>query len=75
MKGTAEDAQKIVDELSGTGEPVFKPNGEWNNKEKVATNKVIGVNVDPNTMKETDTTKSTIYYSKTGSHIVPRKED
>ena len=75
IKGTAEDAQMLVNELSGTGEPVFKPNGEWNNKEKVAASKVIGVNIDPNTMKETDTTKATIHYSKTGSHIVPRKED
>ena len=25
-------------------------------------------------LEETDTTKATIHYSKTGSHIVPRKE-
>lgn len=74
INGTVEDAQKLVDELSGTGELVFKPNGEWNNKEKVEANKVIGVDVNPSTMKETDTTKATIHYSKTGSHIVPRKE-
>ena len=74
IKGTAEDAQKLVNELSGTGEPVYKPNGEWNNREKVIADKVIGVNVDPNTLKETDTTKATIHYSKTGSHIIPRRE-
>lgn len=75
IKGTAEDAQKLVDELSGTGEPVYKPNGEWNNKEKVTADKVIGVNIDPKTLKETDTTKATIHYSKTGSHIIPRKDE
>lgn len=75
ISGTIEDAQKLVDELSGTGEPVYKPNGEWNNKEKVTANKIIGVNIDPNTMKETDTSKATIHYSKTGSHIIPRKEE
>lgn len=75
MKGTVEDAQKLITELSGTGEPVYKPNGEWNNKEKVVADKVIGVNIDPNTMKETDTSKATIHYSKTGSHIIPRKEE
>jgi len=75
MKGTVEDAQKLITELSGTGEPVYKPNGEWKNKEKVVADKVIGVNIDPNTMKETDTSKATIHYSKTGSHIIPRKEE
>ena len=75
IKGTVEDAQKLIEELSGTGEPVYKPNGEWNNKEKVTADKVIGVNIDPKTMQETDTAKATIHYSKTGSHIVPRKEE
>ena len=75
IKGTAEDAQKLVNELSGTGEPVFKPNGEWSNKEKVASDKTIGTNVDPDTGDATDTKKATIHYSKTGSHIVPRKDN
>lgn len=73
IKGNLQDAQKLVDELSGTGELVYKPNGEWSKKEKVSSNKMIGVVVNPTTMEETETKKATIHYSKTGSHIVPRK--
>lgn len=74
INGTIDDAQRIVDNLSGTGEPVYKPNGEWNNKEKVIADKIIGVDVDPVTGSETKTKSATIHYSKTGSHVVPRKD-
>lgn len=73
--GTQEDAQKLVDELSGTGEPVIDSKGNWTNKERVNGNKIIGVHVDQDSEKETETSKATIIYSKTGSHIVPRKDD
>jgi hypothetical protein len=71
--GDAADAQKIVDKLHGTGEPVFKPSGEWNYKEKVLSDKPIGVNIDVNGIEQ-ETRKATIHYSKTGTHVVPRKE-
>jgi len=35
----------------------------------------IGVDVDGKTQKETPTDKATIHYSKTGTHLVPRKEE
>ena len=75
INGTLEDAQKLVDELSGTGEPILDSNGKWTNKERVQQESIIGVHVEQDTKKETETNKATIIYSKTGSHIVPRKED
>lgn len=74
LYGEIGEAQKLVDDLQGTGEPVFKPSGEWNNKEKVVSDKPIGVNVDP-LGEEQETRKATIHYSKTGTHVVPRKEN
>jgi hypothetical protein len=72
--GSLDDLQSLVNDLHGTGDMMYKPSGEWNNKEKVIANKKIGVNVDPMTKEETETCKAMIHYSKTGSHIVPRKE-
>lgn len=72
--GSLEDAQSMVDALSGTGQPVMA-NNEWQNKERVSSDRIIGVHIDPNTMEETETRNGLIIYSKTGSHIVPRKED
>ena len=67
--------QKLVDELSGTGSPVLDAKGNWTNKERVQADSIIGVHVEKKTKKETETNKALIIYSKTGSHIVPRKED
>lgn len=74
MYGDIESIQRLVDDLHGTGELVYKPNGEWNNKEKVVADKKIGVNVDIETGDKSETSKATLHYSKTGTHIVPRKE-
>lgn len=68
-----EEAQRIIDEQSGTGEPIMV-NGKWTNKERVKSTSFIGVHVDPVTKEETKTKCGLIIYSKTGSHIVPRKE-
>lgn len=74
IDGSPEDAQRLVDQLSGTGEPLFSRTGEWLNKERVQSNQVIGTHVDPSTGKETRTKRAMIIYSKTGSHIYPAKE-
>ena len=66
-------AQDLVDEFAGTGDPVIV-NGEWKRKERIRSDNVIGVHVDPETGKETETKNGIIIYSKTGSHIVPGKE-
>lgn len=52
----------------------LKQDERWANKELVEAKEVIGINVDRNSMEETESTKATIHYSKTGTHIVPRKE-
>lgn len=74
IDGSLEDAQRLVEELSGTGIPLFSRNGEWLNKERVQSDHVIGTHVEPDTGKETKTKKGMIVYAKTGSHIYPAKE-
>ena len=74
LDGDLDFAQMLVDELSGTGEPVLDRNGNWTNRERVVYKKKVGVNVDDSTLKETRTDKLMIVYSNTGTHIYPRKE-
>ena len=70
-----EEAQKLVDELKGSGKPIFDNNGEWQHKERVVASDYVGTHIDLETGKETQTKNLTIIYSKSGCHIVPRKED
>lgn len=70
-----DEAQKIVKELCGTGEPIFDSNGDWTHKERVSCKNIVGVHVNAVTGEETETDKLMIIYSKSGSHIVPRKGD
>lgn len=74
LYGDTTFAQKLVDELSGTGEAMLDSKGQWLHKEKVAADKLVGVHVDLNGV-ETPTKSAMIVYSKTGTHIYPRKED
>lgn len=67
-------AQKIINEKSGTGLLVYDRNGLWKHKELIDCNEVIGVDINKSTMEETPTDKGTIHYSKSGTHLVPRKE-
>ena len=69
------DAQRLVDELKGTGTPIFDSNGEWTRKERVSCSVYVGKHVDISTGEETPTKNLTIIYSKTGTHIVPRRSD
>lgn len=73
INGDLEYAQKLIDELSGTGTPVRDDNGNWCNMERVIASHTIGYQVDPDTEEETPTDKAMIRYSKTGAHIHPRK--
>lgn len=75
INGTLEDAQRLVDDLSGTGDSMIDENGNWLHKERVQADHVFGIHVDWETGKETETSKGMIIYSKTGTHIIPRKED
>ena len=75
IKGNVEDAQKFVDKLSGTGKPIIDSKGNWTNKERVEASETLGVHINPDDNSETETKKATIVYSKTGSHIIPRKDE
>lgn len=72
---STEDSQRLLDELKGTGEPIFDKNGDWTRKERVVHPDFIGTHVDVLSGKETKTKNLTIIYSNTGCHIVPRKDD
>lgn len=72
--GNIEDAQRLVSELSGTGTPIMDSKGNWTNKERVESKDILGTYVDVNKGTESKTTKAIIVYSKTGSHIIPRKD-
>lgn len=74
LNGDMDYAQKLVDELSGTGQPLVNvKTGAWLRKEKVVSTDIVGVHVDRDG-NETTTNKAMISYSKTGTHIYPRKE-
>lgn len=73
LNGDVQYAQELVDKLSGTGIPVLDRNDNWTGKEKVVNTSDIGVYISPNNNKEENTKAAMIVYSKTGSHIYPRK--
>ena len=70
--GTVADAQRMINELSGTGEPVMVKN-KWIQQERVSASNIIGVYNNPKTGKSMKTNKAMIVYSKTGAHIYPGK--
>lgn len=72
IDGDLEYAQELVDKLSGTGEAVCNKPDNWLRKEKVISPHIIGTHVDEDGV-ETKTNKAMIVYSKTGTHIYPRK--
>ena len=73
LDGNLDFAQDLIDLLAGTGEAFIDESGNWNRRERVEAPYIIGTHVDMNGI-ETKTKKAMIVYSKTGSHIYPRKE-
>jgi hypothetical protein len=71
LDGDLDYAERLINELSGTGEALTDRNGIWNHKEKVINPDEIGTNVDQYTGEETRTNVGIISYSKTGTHIYP----
>ena len=69
------EAQEIINQKSGAGIVVLDKNGKWKNKELINCDSQIGIDVDSNSGEDTSTDKGTIHYSKTGTHLVPRKEE
>ena len=53
--------------------PLLDKNGNWLRKEKFTDTKAIGVHLDING-KKVETDAGMIVYSKTGTHVYPRKE-
>lgn len=72
--GELADTQMLYDQLKGTGEPVYGSDRNWLNKERVSSDRTIGVWIDKNGEKF-ESSSAMIVYSKTGSHIYPRKEE
>lgn len=72
--GDLEFAQELVDKYGGKGIPLRDKNGNWLHKEKFDDSSVIGKHVDKYTGVKTETNKGMIVYSKTGTHVYPRKE-
>ena len=73
--GTVADAQRLVDKYGGTGKLIPAQNGQWTRKERITCDSPIGVHVDKSTGVKTVTNKATIIYSKTGTHVMPRKDE
>lgn len=74
LDGDEEFAEKLYKELRGTGNAIMDSNGNWTNKERVNTGRVVGNHVEPKEHTETKTKSLVIAYSRTGSHIYPTKE-
>ena len=73
LYGDTKFAQKLVNELSGTGK-LLKTKSGWIHKERVTSAYDIGVYTDIEG-KQTPTRNAMIVYSNTGTHIYPvRKE-
>lgn len=75
LDGDVEYAQKLVDKYGGKGDPVIDGNGDWTHKEKIEDSHIIGTHVDGRSGVETRTNMGMIVYSKTGTHVYPRKEE
>ena len=68
------EAHDVINAKNGTG-VILKDKGGKPVKERIDCGRTIGVDIDKNTREETITDKGTIHYSKTGTHLVPRKEN
>lgn len=68
-----EECQEIVEKFSLTGKMLYTSSGEWNHKEQIKTDKIIGCAIDKDGNRY-DTHYAIIHYAKTGTHIVPRRE-
>ena len=75
IQGDLTTAQKLVQELSGTGSSVILKDGRWLKKERVIAKEAVGVCVSQETGKEAKTNKLMIHYGKKGTHIYGRRDE
>ena len=74
LYGTIEDAQRLVDKYSGTGEPKLDRRGNWTHKEFVTADHIVGESVNPETGIGSPTHRFAIHYGKRGTHVAPMEE-
>lgn len=75
LDGDLDFAQTLVDKYSGKGEAVIDGHGNWTHKERFSDINTIGIHIDKHTGMESKTKGGTIVYSKTGTHVYPRKDE
>lgn len=68
------DIQELVNKYAGNGELKFKHDENWNKVEIIEIDEYIGMYISKNKTEIYETKRFSIHYSKTGIHIVPRKE-
>ena len=73
--GDEKHAEYLYNKLKGTGVAVLDINGDWLNLERVSSDKIEGVYKSADDAVQLETKNLMIVYSKTGSHIYPRKGD
>ena len=71
--GDLNTAERLINQYSGTGDPLLKRNNEWNNKERIVTDHNIGIHIDKDTGTKTPTNCFIIHYGNSGAHIVPAR--
>lgn len=74
LYGDLDYAQRLVDKHSEKRTPLLDKNGNWLRKEKFTDTKAIGVHLDING-KKVETDAGMIVYSKTGTHVYPRRSN
>lgn len=74
LDGDLSTAQKLFDELHGTGTAVYDKNNLWLRKERVQANEKVGHYRDGRG-GDVPTGDLMITYSKKGSHLYPRKKE
>ena len=68
------DAQTLVDKYKGKGSVYFHPSSLDYPREDILADNIIGKTWVKSLQKYVDTQAFTIYYSKTGVHIIPINE-
>lgn len=71
--GNIEDSVALYRKYKGTGTLVYDRKGRWLKKERVVCEESVGVHINPITKEKMETKNLMIVYSKTGSHLYPRK--
>lgn len=71
--GDMQTAKELYNDYRGTGVPVCDRNGNIQLKERVECDHIVGVYYDGDTHSFIETNNLMIIFSKTGSHLYPRR--